>query len=293
MVWSRHWERSSRANAEAGPEGPACLAYWVERKQELRPGAGLGPEASGQVPDLVRGDWRKIYTHASVSFGHELLLSAWQYAAAMATVARGGTYRPLRLVRAAEQGDKRWEIAADPGRSVLSPMACESVRAMMALAAETGTGRHVASSEQCGEFAYIGTKTGTTEKVETEVSLHVEWPRQIELAAAGKPWSRSEYKALVGKRANLGLRQTCYTSSMCAIGALQEGGRELLVFVVVDEPRSRRKFGSDVAGPTTVRILRRAHGLRTAAESSVPARRELSSEAFSISELPWTGEEDW
>jgi len=260
----------------------AALGY------QTRPGVGLGPEALGHLPPLRRGTWSKPYAHAAVSFGHEISVSLWQHAQALATIARGGLFRPLRLLRAVEQGDGRWELEVGEGRRVLSERACLQVREMMAFAAREGTGEDLASPEHCPEFDYVGTKTGTTEKVESEVSLHVEWPRQSELRAAGIPWSLEEYKALIGKRNNLGRRRTCYTSSMCAVGRV--GERELLVLVVVDEPRSKLKFGSDVAGPTAMRLLRRAHGLCAVHDAEPAPPTPLTASAFNADDLPWARE---
>lgn len=270
----------------------------VELGYGRRPGTGLGPEAAGHVPPLWRGTWRPIWEHASVSFGHELSASLWQHATALATIARGGVWRPLRVVRAVEQGDRRFELTVEPGTRVLSEHACRTVREMMATGAREGTGRDVASPEHCPELSYVGTKTGTTEKVPSEVSLHVEWPRQLELSAAGRPWTRAEYRALIGARDNLGLRNTCYTSSMCAVGAvpLADGTeRELLVLVVVDEPRARRKFGADVAGPAAVAILRRALGLPPVAGAPQAAPEAPGAGAFADLDLPWAEEAacDW
>ena len=255
----------------------------------LRPEVGLGPESAGHVPSLDRnGSWSRVYAHASVCFGHEVGVTLWQHARALATIARGGRSLPLRLLRAVEQEGVRWELTLPQGVRVLSEDACSEVREMMALAAQEGTGDGVASDVHCPEFSYMGTKTGTTEKVPTEVSLHVEWPRQLELEAQGKAWNSDEYRALIGKRNNLGIRNTCYTSSMCAIGEIE--GRELLALVVVDEPRSKLKFGSDVAGKAAIRILRRAQGLPAQADVPLPTRPAPTALAFSGADQPWAEE---
>lgn len=250
-----------------------------------RPGVGLGPETPGHVPRLRNGTWRRIYEHASVSFGHELGVSLWQHAAALATIARGGVQRPLRMVRAVEQGHVRWELPLEPGRRVLSARACAEVRRMLALGALEGTGEDVASPERCPGFAYLGTKTGTTERVDSEVSLHVAWPRQLEL---GRPLTRDEHAALRGLRNGLAIGDRCYTSSMCALGRLPGSDREVLVLVVVDEPRSGKKFGIDVAGPAAISLLRRAYGLRP--DVGGGERALLPGQvrgAFSAADLPW------
>src|SRR5260221_5840854 len=65
------------------------------------PGSGLGSERRGLVPPLP---WRNPnYEQASVSFGHELSVSLWQHAAGLATVLRGGEYRPLTLIQPVER----------------------------------------------------------------------------------------------------------------------------------------------------------------------------------------------
>jgi cell division protein FtsI/penicillin-binding protein 2 len=268
---------------------PILRAKLLELGYGARPGAGLGPESAGHVPPLDRhGTWSRVNTHASVSFGHELGVTLWQHAQALATVARGGVFRPLRLLRAVEQEGERWELPLAGGERVLSAQACDEVRTMMAVGAREGTGDRVASPAHCPEFSYVGTKTGTTEKVSTEVSLHVEWPRQLELAAQGRPWNVDEYRALIGKRHNLGIRNTCYTSSMAAVGRV--GDRELLTMVIVDEPRSRRKFGADVAGKATMRILRQAHGLSAEVDAAPAVQLAPGRVAFNDQDLPWAEE---
>jgi hypothetical protein len=48
---------------------------------------------------------------------------------------------------------------------------------------------------------------------------------------------------------------------MCAFGRLPESDREVIVLVVVDEPRGGKKYGADVAGRAAVSILKEALGL--------------------------------
>jgi hypothetical protein len=73
--------------------------------------------------------------------------------------------------------------------------------------------------------------------------------------------------ALVGKRAHKG---SCYTSSMCIFGRRPEGGREVMVYVVLDEPRGRFHYGSDVAGPVALGVLREALGYTNLLEEVAP-----------------------
>jgi cell division protein FtsI/penicillin-binding protein 2 len=193
-------------------------------------------------------------------------VSLWQHAAGLATVLRGGEYRPLALIEAVEQGGVRRTIPlADPKR-VFSSHTCEEVREMMRMGAREGTGKKV----YC-PYLEMGTKTGTAEKVRVEVCLHAELLHNLVHGCRGAKACR---KALVG--AHDAHRGPCYTSSMCAFGRLPGTEREVMVLVVVDEPRGSLKFGADVAGPAAVAILEEALGSRR--DGARPT--ELSPEGF-------------
>lgn len=209
-----------------------------------RPGSGLGPERTGYLTPLP---WKEHWTHASVSFGHEMLVTLWQHAAALASVVRGGEYRPLAVVDAVEQGGSRRPLPLAPPRRVFSREACDLVREMMAKGAREGTGRKV----YCPHLE-MGTKTGTAEKVGNEVCLHVELKHNRDHGCRG---ARACRKALVRAPRD---HKTCYTSSMCAYGRVPGTEREVMVLVVVDEPRGGKKYGSDVAGPAAGAILEEA-----------------------------------
>ncbi|MFN0009443.1 MAG: penicillin-binding transpeptidase domain-containing protein [Planctomycetota bacterium] len=209
-----------------------------------RPGSGLGPERTGYVSPLP---WTKNWTHASVSFGHEMSVTLWQHAAALATVARGGEYRPLAVVDAVEQGGVRRSLPLAPPRRVFSSETCALVREMMAMGAREGTGRKV----YC-PYLEMGTKTGTAQKVGSEVCLHVELQHNRDHGCRG---ARACRKSLVRAPRDHG---TCYTSSMCAYGRVPGTEREVMVLVVADEPRGSKKYGSDVAGPAAAAILEEA-----------------------------------
>ena len=235
---------------------------------DTAPGAGLGPERTGKIPDLERGTWKHDYTHASVGFGHELTVTLWQHAEGLATILRGGVRRPLTLLRRFERGGESWRHQPGGGERVLSARACESVRAMMALGAETGTGRHVARREQHPEFEWIGTKTGTTEKVHSELCVHLELEALADVARAKSKWTAKMRRALMDlPRPHR--RSSCYTSSMCAAGIAEVDGvrREIMVLIVADDPMGPERFGSRVTGPTAIAVLRQAFGFPREAES--------------------------
>ncbi|MEE2941601.1 MAG: penicillin-binding transpeptidase domain-containing protein [Planctomycetota bacterium] len=251
-----------------------------------RPGAGLGPERDGYLTPLQRGTWRSNQTHASVGFGHELTVTLWQHAAGLATMLRGGVRRPLRLVRALERDGRRFEAQLEGGEQVLAPEACRDTREMMALGAEIGTGDAVAKRAMHPEFSWIGTKTGTTEKVPTELCVHLELEALERAARDEVEWTRAMRRALSAQPPPHG-RRSCYTSSMCAVArAVDVNGeeREVMVLVVADDPRGRERFGSRVSGPTAIAILRQAFGFSRVHEGESPASESVAAD------VPPTGE---
>jgi cell division protein FtsI/penicillin-binding protein 2 len=222
------------------------------------PGAGIGPESSGFLAPLVKGTWNSIYTHASVSFGHELSVTLWQQAGALATIARGGEYRPLRLLREVRQGRNVWPIELEPGARVLSSDACDQVLAMLEVGAKEGTGRRVAGGGALADLSWYGSKTGTTEKEDGVPCSHQEADHQLRHKEDGTACSSACFRSLRGKRAP---GHSCYTSSMCLMGRLTPDGPMVMVLVVVDERREGQRYGADVAGPSAVRLLRLGLGL--------------------------------
>jgi len=253
-----------------------------------RPGVGLGHERPGifHAPP-----WKKKLTQASVSFGHELSVTLWQHAQGLATVLRGGHFRPLRLVRAIEWNGRREDIPLVEDHELqshdpLGQSACSEVRDMMRLGATIGTGRIVSKPLQA-VGADVGTKTGTAQKVGTELCLHLELQHNLEHGCRGAKACR---QALV--RNGKPPHRSCYTSSICAFGRLHEGGREVMVLVVVDEPRSNKHYGSEVAGPAGIGMLQEALGLTSIGE--VPL--EVGVEGFHTVEVSHgdeSGDQPW
>lgn len=248
---------------QIGPRvAPEVFRGYLERLHyNAAPHAALGPESSGFVPVLP---WKPNWTHASVSFGHELMVTTWQHAAGLATVLRGGEYLPLRLVDAVEQNGVRYLLPRAKPERVFAPETSEEIRAMMFLGAREGTGKPVAGPDVLPELE-VGTKTGTAQKVPGEVCVHVDLAHQERHAAERSVCSKACRQALRNAKRDHG---QCYTSSMCAFGRVPGTDREVMVFVVADEPR-KGKYGSRVAGPTTIAILKEALGVTRLGEKPV------------------------
>ncbi len=278
----------------------AFRGYLVKLGYGERLHAGLGPERAGNLAPLP---WSREYTHASVCFGHEISTTVWQHASALATVVRGGVFLPLRVVHALSQAQERWELPVAEGQRVFRVETCEEVRDMMRLGAREGTGREVrheilrrarAAFGEDSPLAEIdvGTKTGTAQKVPSELCVHVEMPARTRWKQQGTRVTR-DLIASLKQAARPHAR--CYTSSIAVFGRRPGEEREILVFVVAEEPRGKERFGSRVAGPTAAAILCEALGLTRNGE---PPRREILAgflpstlELRNASDQPWNAEE--
>lgn len=264
--WIPAWMGISRSvNAvlvQIGMRIPAEIFYrkLVALGYHQLPAVGIGKERRGHLTDLP---WKPAYTHASVSFGHELSVTLWQHAGALATILRGGIPRPLRLVSGVEWGDEHYRLFLEEGERVFSEYACATVREMMAEGARTGTGRHLAKHErELGTKLEFISKTGTTEKEPGVPCLHLEMKRNQ--LNSHLPGGRKDPNFITFNQMKtwpVPHRGSCYTSSICLSGRVPGEEREVMVLLVVDEPRSKMKFGSDVAGPAAASVLKEALGL--------------------------------
>lgn len=249
---------------------------------DRRPKLGVGPERTGYIPALHDGTWSREYTHASVTFGHEVLTTLVQHAAGLAAIGRDGLWRPLTLISGVAQGDAYHAPGAPTERRVFRADVARTVREMMEFAALEGTGKKVYR-----EGLNLATKTGTTEKVPTEMCAHVYHRALQEARENGVVLTGKQLDALEGVRGDD--HRSCYTSSMCIFGSLP-GEPELMVLVVVEEPRDS-KFGSDVAGPAAIAILEEALGLTRRGTRPIPSL--VDGFAASTSEFANTHVDAW
>jgi cell division protein FtsI (penicillin-binding protein 3) len=109
-----------------------------------------------ELPELGKPkfprDWRPINV-MTIAFGHGLSVTPVHLASGVATVVNGGILRPPTLLR-------RKEGEPVPGRQVLKASTSDSMRRLMRLVVEDGTGK---KAEAPGYW--LGGKTGTAEKV--------------------------------------------------------------------------------------------------------------------------------
>ncbi|MCE9593908.1 MAG: hypothetical protein K8S98_06925 [Planctomycetes bacterium] len=273
---------------QIGPRVEAGLfrSYLEHLGYAALPHASLGPESAGYLRELP---WKANWTHASVSFGHEVLVTMWQHAAGLATVLRGGSYLPLRLIDAVEQNGVRYLLPHAEPLPVFRPETSATIRAMMGLGAREGTGEPVCGPD-LARGVEIGTKTGTAEKVASEICTHVD------LAHQERHWREHSTCSKECRRALKDAKQDhahCYTSSMCAFGRLPGTDRDVMVLVVAEEPRVG-KYGARVAGPTAIAILDEALGITRlglkSVEEVLPGFAPSEIVAKPVSERPWAEE---
>ena len=126
-----------------------------------------------------------------------------------------------------------------------------------------GTGRHISAREKkLGTRIELLSKTGTTEKEPGVACLHLELERNERNAGLEGGSKHPDFIGFEQIKWQPGPHDgSCYTSSICLAGRVTGSEREVMVLVVVDEPRSKKKFGSDVAGPAAISVLKEALGL--------------------------------
>jgi len=223
-----------------------------------RVNAKLGGEERGLIPELP---WTRLYAHASVCYGYEVSTTLWQHMQALTTILRGGVFKELRIADSISHEGHRYELQRGEPSRLFERGTCATVRGMMELGAREGTGKGLYRDD-----IVMGTKTGTAERVKTEVCLHVYGRAAAALREAGEPVTSNLYRELRGVRKE---HQRCHTSSIVAVGRRRGDEREIAVFVVVDEPRVGGHFGSKVAGPAAMEILVEALGLTRNGEETM------------------------
>lgn len=236
----------------------------------------------GSIGEKGTTDWRRRWSrtrsHASVSFGHSISTNLLQHVEAVAALVDDGVRRPLRFVRGIQWGSDFLSFPPDEGVRVVSEQTVGELRKMLKMGAEVGTGGRLARPVGMD----LWTKTGTTEKGGGMVCQHrfgagldeLCEVQQAELANSGN-LSDKQQAELIRRHASQAVdlhkrlrgqfrgSKSCYVSSIVAIAEDQRSGREVLVFIVANDPHwDQRPFGSWVAGPAAIDVLCAATGYR-------------------------------
>jgi cell division protein FtsI (penicillin-binding protein 3) len=138
--------------------GPERLGRYIHR---FGFGSTLGRDFIGQTPGIVWApDKLDASALASVSMGYQVSVTPLQMAAAVSSIANGGTLFQPRLVRAFVKDGRRDQIETMPLRRTVSEHTALELTAMMEGVVEDGT----AKSAQVQGYTVAG-KTGTSQKL--------------------------------------------------------------------------------------------------------------------------------
>ena len=181
---------------------------------------GFGHAVSRDFPGESSGIvWRADKLNdgglASVSMGYQVGVTPLQIVAAVGSVANGGQYIEPRVIHAIYRDNRRFVIAPNVERRIVSAETAAALTAIMegVVSAEKGT----AHAAQINGFTIAG-KTGTAAKL------------------VGGHYSKSEYNASF-------------------VGFLPSRNPELAIVVVIDSPHGpNRFFGGTVSAPIFKRI---------------------------------------
>ncbi len=132
--------------------GPARQRDFMKRIGMLDT-AGLELPESGQP--MFPAAWREINT-MTIAFGHGLAVSPLHLVNGVAALVNGGVLRPATVL-------KRDAAQIPPGAQVIKPETSKTMRALMRMVVEKGTGR---KAEIDGYR--LGGKTGTAEKISAQ-----------------------------------------------------------------------------------------------------------------------------
>jgi cell division protein FtsI (penicillin-binding protein 3) len=138
--------------------GSAKMAVDVgpERQRDFMQRLGMLNKPALELPEigapLIPRNWKTVET-MTIAFGHGLSVTPLQLATATAAIVNGGVLHPPTLI-------KRPPGLPAPGRQVIRRDVSDTMRKLMALVVEEGTG------SKAGVQGYmVGGKTGTSEKV--------------------------------------------------------------------------------------------------------------------------------
>ncbi|HLB07106.1 MAG TPA: penicillin-binding protein 2, partial [Alphaproteobacteria bacterium] len=162
-----------------------ALDLGAARQKEYLHRFGLLTAARIELPEvglpLAPETWRDINT-MTIAFGHGVAVSPLQLANAAAAIVNGGVLRPATLIKRADEGPV-------PGVQVISAETSRTMRWLMRLVVEQGTGRN---AEASGYF--VGGKTGTAEKA---IAGHYQKSALLSTFVGAFPMRKPRYVVLI------------------------------------------------------------------------------------------------
>jgi cell division protein FtsI (penicillin-binding protein 3) len=178
--------------------GSAKMALDVgsERLQSYLTDFGLMSSADIELPEvgkpLLPRPWREIST-MTVSFGHGIAVSPLQLTNGVASLVNGGMYHPPTILRQVTD-------ATVPGIRVIDKTTSDSMRGLMRLVVEYGTGKN---AETAGYM--VGGKTGTSDKL---VNGSYSNNKRIASFVAAFPMDKPRYVVFVLVDEPVGIKRT-------------------------------------------------------------------------------------
>jgi cell division protein FtsI (penicillin-binding protein 3) len=192
--------------------GPERLGRYITRFGFGQP---IGPDFRGESPGRVWSPARlDASALASVSMGYQIGVTPLQMAAAVSSVANGGSLLEPRVVRAFIKDGRRVAVPRKVLRKTISAETAAELTEIMEAVVERGTGKLA----RIGGYTVAG-KTGTAAK----------------LVGTPPRYSKSEYNASF-------------------VGFVPSRQPALTIIVVIDTPRARGYYGGSVAAPVFQRI---------------------------------------
>jgi stage V sporulation protein D (sporulation-specific penicillin-binding protein) len=174
-------------------------------------GIELTADQRGTLGEIPGGERGDLYKVARVAFGQSVMVSPLAMASVYACIANNGTLVPPRLVLAHQDASGRTlkQFAPRPGRQVIKPETAAILKSLLEEVVLTGTGKGAANVPG---YRAAG-KTGTAQKV------------------------------VRGVRG--------YSGQFIAsfIGFLPASDPKAVIYVMVDNPKGGKHFGSQVAAP--------------------------------------------
>jgi cell division protein FtsI (penicillin-binding protein 3) len=154
----RRWLTTAEVLQYSSNIGAARIGVAVgpARQKDFMRRIGMLDAAPVELPEVGQpmfpANWREINT-MTIAFGHGLAVSPLQLVNGVATLTNGGVLRPSTMLR-------RDPLEVPPGVQVISPETSRTMRGLMRMVVEKGTGK---KAEVVGYR--VGGKTGSAEKI--------------------------------------------------------------------------------------------------------------------------------